>query len=67
MIPDMLKNAPMFKRLESRIKVPAPYMLLCFSFQFHYLFSDLFGLALSRVRAHQLELAGVVLLQCVLE
>ncbi|XP_052190545.1 small nuclear ribonucleoprotein SmD3b-like isoform X2 [Diospyros lotus] len=36
-IPDMLKNAPMFKRLESRIK------------------------------AHPLELAVVVLLQCALE
>lgn len=67
MIPDMLKNAPMFKRLESRIKVPTPYMFSCFPFQIHYLFSDLFGVALSRARARQLELAGVVLLQCVLE
>ena len=32
-IPDMLKNAPMFKRLESRIKVPFLYMSLSLFFQ----------------------------------
>lgn len=29
-IPDMLKNAPMFKRLEARIKVPIYCTLACF-------------------------------------
>lgn len=39
MIPDMLRNAPMFKRLESRIKVLSPYMLSSFLFQFCLLIS----------------------------
>lgn len=63
-IPDMLKNAPMFKRLDARIKV-------CFVLGYHYfLYHDCLVLFyftfLCRVRAHLLELGEGELLQCVL-
>lgn len=65
-IPDMLKNAPMFKRLEARIKVPflLPDLISSFLLLMSVIWLTVINFQLWRARVHRLGLDVDVQLQC---